>query len=51
MNFEDFNMTSTTALSRRVFNLAAAVMLAGAALGASAQQAVTLLNVSYDPTR
>ena len=36
---------------RRIFNIAAAVLLAGAAFGASAQQAVTLLNVSYDPTR
>jgi sulfate transport system substrate-binding protein len=37
---------------RRLFNFAAAALLAGAALGASAQQSpVNLLNVSYDPTR
>ncbi len=37
---------------RRLFNITLAAVLAGAALGASAQQApVTLLNVSYDPTR
>ena len=37
---------------RRLFNFAAAALLAGAALGASAQQPpVNLLNVSYDPTR
>ena len=44
-------MTQTTSISRRVFNTAAAAVLAGVGLGASAQQAVTLLNVSYDPTR
>src|ERR1035437_6626406 len=47
-------MTRTSSfshLSRRAFNAAAAALLAGAALGASAQQAITLLNVSYDPTR
>lgn len=36
---------------RRIFNFSLAAVLAGAALGASAQQAVSLLNVSYDPTR
>lgn len=36
---------------RRIFNISIAAVLASAALGASAQQAVTLLNVSYDPTR
>jgi sulfate transport system substrate-binding protein len=37
---------------RRLFNLAAAALLAGVAFTASAQPApVTLLNVSYDPTR
>jgi sulfate/thiosulfate-binding protein len=37
---------------RRLFNAAVAAVLAGAALGAGAQQPpVTLLNVSYDPTR
>ena len=36
---------------RRIFNFSIAALLAGAALGASAQQAVSLLNVSYDPTR
>jgi sulfate transport system substrate-binding protein len=44
-------MTPTTTFSRRVFNIATAAVLAGAAFGASAQQEVTLLNVSYDPTR
>src|ERR1035437_11042862 len=51
MNFEDSTMTQTTSISRRVFNTAAAAVLAGVGLAASAQQAVTLLNVSYDPTR
>ncbi len=36
---------------RTVFNLAASTLLAGIALSAAAQPAVTLLNVSYDPTR
>ncbi len=36
---------------RRIFNFSLAAVLASAALGASAQQAVSLLNVSYDPTR
>ena len=44
-------MTQTSSISRRVFNAAAVAVLAGSAIGASAQQAVTLLNVSYDPTR
>ena len=44
-------MTTHRFFSRRVFNATAAAVLASAALGASAQQAVTLLNVSYDPTR
>ncbi|MBT3065568.1 sulfate ABC transporter substrate-binding protein [Rhodoferax sp. U11-2br] len=34
-----------------MFNLAAAAVLATGSLAANAQQAVTLLNVSYDPTR
>ncbi len=36
---------------RTIFKLAASAVLATAALGAAAQPAVTLLNVSYDPTR
>ncbi|MDO9166936.1 MAG: sulfate ABC transporter substrate-binding protein [Rhodoferax sp.] len=36
---------------RRIFNFTLAAALAGAALAAHAQPAVTLLNVSYDPTR
>lgn len=45
-------MTPTAPISRRVFNVAAAAVLAGAAFASSAQPApVTLLNVSYDPTR
>ena len=36
---------------RRLFKLALAAVVATATLGAAAQQAVTLLNVSYDPTR
>ena len=36
---------------RTVFKLATSAILAGTALGAAAQPAVTLLNVSYDPTR
>ena len=36
---------------RRLFKLALAALVATATLGAAAQQAVTLLNVSYDPTR
>src|SRR5450830_51731 len=51
MNFEDSTMTQRSSISRRVFNAAAVAVLAGSAIGASAQQALTLLNVSYDPTR
>jgi sulfate/thiosulfate transport system substrate-binding protein len=36
---------------RTLINLTLATVLAGASLGAAAQQAVSLLNVSYDPTR
>ena len=36
---------------RRLFKLALAAVVATAALGATAQQPITLLNVSYDPTR
>ena len=38
-------------LHRRIFNLLGIAALAGATFAASAQPAVTLLNVSYDPTR
>jgi sulfate transport system substrate-binding protein len=52
MNFEEPNMTSTTAsIFRRTLNFAAAALLASATLGASAESVATLLNVSYDPTR
>ena len=45
-------MTSAPAFSRRFFNVLTAALLAGVSLGTAAQQApVTLLNVSYDPTR
>lgn len=44
-------MITSQRLSRRVFHLAATALLAGAAFSADAQQSVTLLNVSYDPTR
>ena len=36
---------------RHIFNFTLAAVLAGSALTTSAQQAVSLLNVSYDPTR
>ena len=36
---------------RTIFKLAASAILAATAFGAAAQPAVTLLNVSYDPTR
>jgi len=36
---------------RTIFNLAASAILAASAFSAAAQPAVTLLNVSYDPTR
>ncbi|MFZ4480042.1 MAG: sulfate ABC transporter substrate-binding protein [Rhodoferax sp.] len=36
---------------RTIFKLATSAVLATAALGAAAQPAITLLNVSYDPTR
>ena len=36
---------------RRLFKLTFAALVASATLGAAAQQPVTLLNVSYDPTR
>jgi len=38
-------------ISRRIFSLATAALLVTGSLVAHAQQAVTLLNVSYDPTR
>ena len=41
----------TVSISRRTRQFAVAALLAGTTWGASAQQAVTLLNVSYDPTR
>jgi len=41
----------TLPISRRIFSLATAALLATGSLAANAQQAVTLLNVSYDPTR
>ena len=45
-------MTKTISVNRRVFNFAAAAVLASSSLVAVAQPApVTLLNVSYDPTR
>ena len=37
--------------NRRLFNIAAAAMLAASAFASSAQQAITLHTVSYDPTR
>jgi len=43
---------TTLILSRRIFGLAVAALLAAGSLAAQAQPApVTLLNVSYDPTR
>ena len=44
-------MKPTLPISRRIFSLATAALLATGSLAANAQQAVTLLNVSYDPTR
>ncbi|MDQ3060878.1 MAG: sulfate ABC transporter substrate-binding protein [Pseudomonadota bacterium] len=44
-------MSTRRRFSSHVFNFALTAALAGAAWGASAQQAVSLLNVSYDPTR
>jgi sulfate/thiosulfate transport system substrate-binding protein len=45
-------MTKKISVNRRVFSLAAAAVLASSSLVAVAQPApVTLLNVSYDPTR
>lgn len=45
-------MKTTLILSRRIFGLAVAALLAAGSLAAQAQPApVTLLNVSYDPTR
>jgi ABC-type sulfate transport system substrate-binding protein len=41
---------STVTTRRRIFNLTAAAILAAASLGAAAQT-ISLLNVSYDPTR
>jgi sulfate transport system substrate-binding protein len=42
---------STMTTKRRILTLALAAVLASAIGSASAQQAITLLNVSYDPTR
>ena len=45
-------MKTTLILSRRIFGLTVAALLAAGSLAAQAQPApVTLLNVSYDPTR
>jgi sulfate/thiosulfate transport system substrate-binding protein len=45
-------LPATGALRRSILRSAlAAALLAGGALGANAQQSVSLLNVSYDPTR
>ncbi|MBK9439823.1 MAG: sulfate ABC transporter substrate-binding protein [Comamonadaceae bacterium] len=44
-------MNTKHLFTRRILNLGFAALLAGAALGANAQAPVTLLNVSYDPTR
>jgi sulfate transport system substrate-binding protein len=50
--FSGFSMTTKQLIHRRVFTLAAAAVLASSSLVAVAQPApVTLLNVSYDPTR
>jgi sulfate transport system substrate-binding protein len=52
MFFQEVMMTINNHINRRVFNLAAAAVLASSSLVAVAQPApVTLLNVSYDPTR
>ena len=48
---EDPTVKPTFRISRRIFNLATAALLTTGSLLANAQQAVTLLNVSYDPTR
>ena len=51
MTSEDSNVKTTLILSRHIFGLTVAALLAAGSLAAHAQQAVTLLNVSYDPTR
>ena len=52
MNPEDSTVKTTLRLSRRIFGLATAALLAASSLAVHAQPApVTLLNVSYDPTR
>ena len=51
MPSEDPTVKPTLPISRRIFSLATAALLATGSLAANAQQAVTLLNVSYDPTR
>ena len=44
-------MNAKKHLTRRIFNIATAALLTASSLIASAQSPVTLLNVSYDPTR
>jgi sulfate transport system substrate-binding protein len=44
-------MANLATYRRPFLKLAVAAVLASAALGASAQQSISLLNVSYDPTR
>ena len=44
-------MNARQRLTRRIFNIATAALLTGSGLIASAQSPLTLLNVSYDPTR
>jgi sulfate/thiosulfate-binding protein len=51
MPSEDPTVKPKLRISRRIFSLATAALLATGSLAANAQQAVTLLNVSYDPTR
>jgi len=51
MDFENLTMNAKQHLTRRIFNIATGALLTGSSLIASAQSPVTLLNVSYDPTR
>ena len=49
--FQELFMSTRRQFSNRILKATVAAALIGASLGAAAQSAISLLNVSYDPTR
>jgi ABC-type sulfate transport system substrate-binding protein len=49
--FQEHAMSTRRHFSHRVLKATVAATLIAASLGATAQSAISLLNVSYDPTR